>query len=82
MQTSLHKPVGDNAHRQPDLVLLANAAGEGNSTGLQTGVGVQTLKVDILGPVLIAFDSAALKLQIRQALIRREMDYERPDIAS
>lgn len=46
-----------------DLVLQANAAGEGNSTGLQTRVGVRTLKVGVTGPVFIAFNSTALELQ-------------------
>lgn len=46
-----------------DLVLQVNAAGEGNSTGLQTRVGVWTLEVGVTGPVFIAFNSTALELQ-------------------
>ncbi len=51
-----------------DLVLQVDAAGEGDATGLHAGVGVHTLKVDILGPVLIAVDSTALKLQTHQTV--------------
>lgn len=51
-----------------DLVLQMNTTGEGNSTGLQAGVGFQTLKVDVLGPVLIALNSTALKLQTQPCL--------------
>lgn len=45
------------------LVLLAEAAGEGNPAGLHTGVGVRTQKVDVSGPVLVAPYSTALELQ-------------------
>lgn len=67
-----HRPVGNHAEQQvfadcgSDLVLQADAAGEGNPTGLQTGVGVRTLEVDVAGPVLVALNSTALKLQTQE----------------
>lgn len=45
------------------LVLLVEAAGEGNPTGLHAGVGVGTLKVDVPGPVLVVLYSTALELK-------------------
>lgn len=47
----------------PYLVLLVDAAGEGNPTGLHTGVGIRTQKVDVSGPVFEALHSTTLKLQ-------------------
>lgn len=39
------------------------AAGEGNCTGLQTGVGLGAVEVLVMGPVQVRLDPTALQLE-------------------